>query len=199
MELPPYRLPTVKGLAIHVWERAWQYIKKAGTIILGFAIIMWFLMSYPHIPEAHLTGLSDVQAAEQAAAYTFAGRMGKTIEPVLRPLGFNWKVGIALIAGFGAKEVVVSTLATAYSLEGEDEEAPDLRAALVNDPDFSPLVAYTLMIFVLIYIPCMAAVAVIYREANSWKWPLFAIVYTTTLAWIVSFIVFNLGKLLGYG
>ena len=199
MELPPYRLPTLKGVLIHVWERAWVYIKKAGTVILGFAIVMWFLMSYPRPPASELAGLTDVDAASVTLRHSVAGCLGQAIEPAVRPLGLDWKAGIALLAGFGAKEVVVSTLGTVYSIGDADEESSDLRAALRADPTFSPLVACVLMTFVLIYVPCMSVVAVIRRETGSWKWPVFAITYTCALAWIVSFLVYHGGKLLGYG
>lgn len=199
MELPPYRMPTVRGVLIHVWERAWLYIKKAGTVILVFAIALWVLLSYPKPPESQLAGLDEQAAATYALEYSAAGRVGKAIEPVIRPLGFDWKIGVALVAGFGAKEVVVSTLGTTYSIGEADEESGDLREALRRDPVLSPLVAYVLMLFVLIYVPCLAAVAVTWRETNSWKWPLFMVAYTCTLAWIVSFIVYQGGRLLGYG
>lgn len=200
MELPPYRLPTVKGVAIHVWERAWQYIRKAGTVILAFAIVMWALMAYPKLPAEYTVGLSPLDARAAELQHSIAGRVGGAIEPVLRPLGFDWKMTVALIAGFGAKEVVISTLGTAYSLEGVDEtETAGLQAALRADPRLSPLVAYTLMVFVLIYVPCMATIAVIWRESGSWKWPLFTIFYTCALAWVVAFAVYQAGRLLGYG
>jgi ferrous iron transport protein B len=199
MELPPYRLPTAKGVAIHVWERAWQYVKKAGTVILGFAVVMWALMSYPKPPEALTAGMSEPAAAQVGLEYSIAGRVGKTIEPVLRPLGLDWKAGVALVAGFGAKEVVVSTLGTAYSLGAEEETGSRaLQAALRAEPGFTPLVAYTLMVFVLLYIPCLATVAVIAREF-SWRWAGFVVVYTTTVAWIVAFVIYNVGRLLGLG
>ncbi len=196
MELPPYRMPTAKGLLIHMWERGWLYLKKAGTIILGISIVMWFLLSHPAQPELP-PGMTA--PADSGIAHTYAGQMGKAIEPLIRPLGFDWKVGIGLVAGFVAKEVVVATFGTVYALEEADEESEDLRAALRQDPQFNPLVAYALMVFVLIYVPCMAVVAVMRRETNSWKWPLFVIGYTTALAWLVSFIVYQGGMALGLG
>lgn len=199
MELPPYRLPTVRGIAIHVWERAWQYVKKAGTVILAFAVMMWVLLTYPTIPASQLEGLSEGDATRAALEYTAAGRIGKAIEPVLRPLGFDWRIGVALIAGLGAKEVVVSTLATAYSLSSEDPEARDLRAALRSDPGLSPLSATALMVFVLLYVPCLATVAVILRESASLKVTVFAVVYTTAIAWVGALIVYQGGRLLGLG
>jgi len=198
MELPPYRMPTLRGVAIHVWERAWHYIKKAGTVILGFAIAMWVLMSYPKPPADMLEGLDAAHQATVALEYSAAGRMGKAIEPALRPLGFDWRIGVALIAGFGAKEVVISTLATAYSMAEAGGETENLQAVLRRQPGLSPLVAYALMVFVLMYVPCLGTIAVIYRETGSWRWPAFAATYTTVLAWIAAFIVYNVGSLLGY-
>ncbi len=200
MELPPYRLPTLKGIAIHTWERTWLYLKKAGTIILAISIIVWFLLSHPAPPPNLLNGLEMKEAAATTLSYSYAGRIGQAIEPGIRPLGFNWKVGISLFAGFAAKEVVVSTLGTTYSLgEEADEESGALRTALQQDPSFSPLVAYTFMVFVLIYLPCVAVLAVIRKETRSWRWPAFVAAYTCTLAWIVSFIVYQGGRLLGFG
>ncbi len=166
MELPPYRWPTARGLFMHMWERTWHYIKKAGTVILAASIIVWFIATHPVPPPEITAQLSPAESASVTAQYSIAGRISKAIEPALRPLGFNWKIGISLIAGFSAKEIVVSTLGTVYSL-GEEAEDDSLRDALRADPDFSPLVAFTLMVFVLIYVPCFATVAVVRRETNS--------------------------------
>ncbi|MGC9317983.1 MAG: ferrous iron transport protein B [Armatimonadota bacterium] len=193
MELPPYRMPTLKGTLLHVWERAWCYIRKAGTVILAASVIMWALLTYPKPPPgADLGGLPPI-------AYTAAGRIGRTIEPVLRPLGFDWKIGISLVAGLAAKEVVVSTLATTYSIEEEAAATGKLAEALQRDSTMTPLVAYALMVFVLLYIPCVASVAVLWREAGSWKWVAFAVAYTTALAWVMSFLVYQGGRALGFG
>lgn len=194
MELPPYRVPTLVGTLLHMWERGWCYVKKAGTVILAASVVMWALLTYPQPPAgAALSG-------EPAVAYTFAGRIGRAIEPVLRPLGFDWKIAISLVSGLAAKEVVVATLATTYSIDEHAEgEFAGLAAALRADPVFSPLVAYTLMVFVLIYVPCVASMAVLWREAGSWKWLALAVVYTIVLAWIVSFVVYQGGRLLGWG
>ncbi len=198
MELPPYRMPTLRGLLVHMWERTWMYVKKAGTVILVASVIIWALLTHPTPPAQLTAGASEEQAASDAAAYSYAGRFSKALEPVIRPLGFDWKIGTALFAGFAAKEIVVSTLGTVYSLGDTDEEDDSLRAALVSDPQFDPLVALTLMVFVLIYVPCLAVVAVVKKETNSWKWPAFLIAYTTGLAWIVSFILYQGGRLLGF-
>ena len=194
MELPPYRWPTLKGTAVHMWERGWMYVKKAGTTILAMSICMWFLLSHPMLPpDPHL---SAAQQAQARISHSYAGRIGRALEPALRPLGFDYRVGTALVAGLAAKEIVVSTLATVYSLGDSDEESAELCDALRRDPMFNPVVALTLMVFVLIYIPCASTIAAIYRETCSWKWTAFAVGYTCVLAWVVSFIVYRVGSLL---
>ncbi|MGB9713060.1 MAG: ferrous iron transport protein B [Dissulfurimicrobium hydrothermale] len=210
MELPPYRMPTLKGVLIHMWERAWLYIKKAGTIILAISIVMWFLSSFPANPQLEETYKTMIEAAhdknetralenelaEKKLEQSLAGRIGHAVAFFLQPIGLgDWKIGTALFAGFGAKEVVVATLGTLYSIGAGEEGADDLKTALQKDPFYSPLVAYTLMVFVLTYVPCMAAVAVVRRETNSWRWPLFMIGYELALAWVVSFIVYWGGRL----
>jgi len=301
MELPPYRVPTIKSIFIHMWERSSLYLKKAGTIILAASILMWFLTNYPSEVEysrdydaitvqaeesyaqqldeeilapleiqnveqneqfaALITEIEDVnkefdeatgeleedspkyleleaskteklQQLEtdnaglyaSAAKYveltdsleeekthienektgeklekSYSGQLGKLIEPAIRPLGFDWRVGVSLVAGVTAKEVVLSTMGTIYSLGETDENSKSLKHALAQDPNLNPLVAYSLMVFVLIYSPCLAALAVMKRETNSWKWPAFSLVYGTFLAYVVTFIVYQGGKLLGFG
>ncbi len=200
MELPPYRIPTFRGIMVHTWERTWMYIRKAGTIILAFSVLMWFLLSYPKPPAASIQSLSPAEARTAALSYSLAGRMGNFIEPILRPLGFDWKIGVSLIAGFAAKETVVSTLGTLYSIgEESDSSTATLQSTLRRDPVFNPLVAYAMMVFVLLYVPCVAALAVIRQETGSWRWPAFVTFYTCTLAWIASFVVYQGGKLLGWG
>lgn len=202
MELPIYRLPTLKNVLVHMWERAWLYVQKAGTIILAISIIMWGLFTFPMVDKNGQEFESPAVQMENS----YAGRMGKVIEPVLSPLGFDWKTGVALVAGFGAKEVVVSTLGTLYSIEdeealtdGEEPAAKSFAQRAKEQSGYSPLVAYVLMIFTLIYVPCLATIAVIKRETNSWKWPAFTIAYTVVLAWTVSFLVYRGGLLLGIG
>ncbi|MCD6404529.1 MAG: ferrous iron transport protein B, partial [Planctomycetes bacterium] len=215
MELPPYRMPTLKSVIIHMWERGRLYVRKAGTIILGFSILMWFLSTFPALPEnlqkdydariEAAAGEEEVAAienemTEKALEASYAGHIGRGVAVFLKPVGLgDWKIGTALFAGFGAKEVVVSTMGTLYSLGETDEESSDLRNALQKDSFFTPLVAVVMMVFVLIYVPCMATVAVVKRETNSWRWPLFLIAYTTGLAWVVSGIVYWGGTALGYG
>ncbi|MGQ9813516.1 MAG: ferrous iron transport protein B [Dissulfurimicrobium sp.] len=210
MELPPYRIPTLKGMVIHTWERVWLYLKKAGTIILAMSIVIWFLSSFPANPrleDEYKTKIEATQGkneakllenelAEKLLEQSFAGRIGHGVAFFLRPIGLgDWKIGTALFAGFGAKEVVVSTLGTLYSVGGEEENVDDLKTALQKDLFYSPLVAYTLMVFVLTYVPCISAIAVVRRETNSWRWPLFMIGYELALAWVVSFIVYWGGRI----
>jgi ferrous iron transport protein B len=218
MELPPYRIPTLKGLGIHMWERGRLYVKKAGTVILAFSLLIWALSIFPLQRDLEVSYAAKIQVAgdaetvrqlqyelsERKMASSYAGRIGRSVVPALRPIGLgNWRIGTALFAGFGAKEAVVSTMGTLYSLgevDADDAQAQHaLQQALVADASFTPLVAYTFMVFVLIYIPCVAVVAVVKRETNSWRWPLFMIGYTTTLAWVISGGVYWSGRLLGLG
>lgn len=214
MELPPYRMPTFRGILIHTWERTAFYIKKAGTIILALSVLIWFLSSYPTRPALKADYAAKIDSAqteeekvELEAEFSrlvlkrsYAGEIGRAVAYFLKPVGLgDWKIGTALFAGFGAKEVVVSTMGTLYAVGDADEGSESLIQALRNDPFFNPLVAYTFMVFVLLYVPCLAAVAVIWREAGSWRWAALAMAYTTILAWIVSFVVYNGGKLLGVG
>lgn len=300
MELPPYRIPTIKSVVIHMWERSKLYLKKAGTIILAASILMWFLTTYPNeveyskdydavvaqaeeqytaqvkeevlsplqiedldgneelaktvasIQEAEKTfaeetaeleedtpeylkleqdkiesiqeiekqsgtiyayaakyveltnGLEEEKGevenkqAEEKLEQSYAGQIGKAIEPAIKPLGFDWRVGISLISGVTAKEVVISTMGTIYSVGDGGENVGSLKKALMNDEHMTPLIAYALMVFVLIYSPCLAAIAVMKRETNSWKWPVIGMVYATALAWVVTFIIYQGGKLLGF-
>ncbi len=199
MELPPYRIPTLRSVILHIWERAWLYLKKAGTIILTFSVIMWFLMSFPQSPVTVDVGDNHPVAVEtHDLSQTYAGKFGKLIEPALRPLGFDWKIGIALFAGFSAKEVVVSTLATIYAIEpGEGDDIPkwNLKSALRNDPLLNPLTGYALMLFILIYVPCIAVLSVLKRETGGWKWVFIMIAYTTSLAWLVTFTFITVAKI----
>ncbi len=202
MELPPYRFPTFKALLIHMWERAWLYLQKAGTIILAASILMWGLFTFPQHDANGVEFNDPVQQLEQS----YAGRVGHLIEGVISPLGFDWKVGVALVSGVAAKEVIVSTMGTVYSImdidsleEGEIQTVSSFSERAREQSGMTPLVAYVLMIFTLLYIPCMAALAVMRRETNGWKWPLFTVGYTLVLAWTVSFSIYQVGLLLGIG
>jgi len=192
LEIPPYRLPTWRGVLLHAWDRAWLYLKKAGTVILALSVAVWLLSSYPRPPENAQTGSAE------SLSYSVAGRVGSLIEPVLRPIGLgDWKVGVALISGFAAKEVVVSSFATLYNVGESSERSSALREALHRDPVWNPLNAYALMVFVLLYVPCLPAMVVLRRETGSWKWVALQIAYSTTLAYIVALIVYQGGRLLG--
>jgi ferrous iron transport protein B len=140
----------------------------------------------------------DKEQAGEKLSRSYAGQFGQAIEPVIKPLGFDWKIGVGLVSAVAAKEDLVSTLATIYSVGTvAAENSGDLQQAVANDPTFSPLVAFCLMVFTLIYSPCLAALAVIRRETNSWKWPVFSFIYSTSLAWIVTFMIFQGGTALG--
>ena len=236
MELPPYRLPTFRGLAIHTWERTWQYVKKAGTVILGISIVLWALMTFPGLPQtqqqafdlqrqtlvatapqavvaelAHdeevhepspdaqaleeQLGALDNQEAEAALRYSIAGKIGIAMESVTQYAGFDWRTNIALVGGLAAKEVVVSTLGTAYSLgEIDPEETASLADTLANDPAWNPVVALSLIIFTIFYAPCFVTVVCIAREAGSWKWGAFSIIFNTTIAFGLSVLVYQIGS-----
>ena len=240
MELPPYRFPTFKGLLIHTWERTWQYIKKAGTIILGISVIIWAMMTFPGVPDskiqefeeqretimatvppsvaqelktldesielsAEAQNLKDRLAvidsieAEAGLKNSIAGRIGIALESISKWAGFDWRTNIALVGGFAAKEVVVSTLGTAYSLGGVDPETADsLSETLANDPNWTPLVALSLIIFTIFYAPCFVTVVCIVKEAGSWKWGAFSIIFNTLLAFILATLIFQIGSAMGY-
>lgn len=180
MELPPYRMPTAKSVLRHTWEKGAQYLKKMGGIIMIASVIIWFLGYYPN-HDAYST-----TAEQQENSYI--GQIGKAIEPVIEPLGFDWKMGVGILSGIGAKELVVSTLGVLYTND-DDIESVDLADRI----PITPLVAYGYMLFVLIYFPCIATVAAIKNESGSWKWAAFTICYTTLLAWIVAFLVHQVG------
>lgn len=240
MELPPYRLPTLKGLLIHTWERSWQYIKKAGTIILGISILLWVLMTFPqlstsqldifenqrlalkqNVPQSTLLELNsttgDTELSETAALLedklstidkeesktalknSIAGRMGSSLEPISQYAGFDWRTNIALVGGFAAKEVIISTLGTAYSLgETDPENTSSLGDALKNSPVWSPLVALSLIIFSIFYAPCFVTVVAIVKESGSWKWGAFSMIFNTILALTLSILVYQIGTMAGF-
>ena len=183
MELPPYRMPTSKSIMRHTWEKGAQYLKKMGGIIMIASIIIWFLGYYPQ-HDAY-----ESVAEQQKNSYI--GQIGKAIEPVIKPLGFDWKLGIGLISGVGAKELVVSTLGVLYTNEGDVE-----NVNLSDRIPITPLVALAYMLFVLIYFPCIATFAAIKQESGSWKWAIFTAGYTTGLAWLIAFTVFQIGSLI---
>lgn len=197
MELPPYRRPVLKTVALHMFERARLFLKRAGTVILGLSILLWFLTAYP---KSH----SDDAAVQ--LSHSFAGKAGHFLEPAIKPLGFDWKIGIGLIGSFAAREVFVSTMAIVYSVEDANKEqlTLPLRNQLLQatwpngHPVFTPLTCISLMVFYVFAMQCISTVAVVKRETNGWKWPLFQIVYMTGFAYLASLVVYQIGQLLGF-
>ena len=192
MELPPYRLPGLRVTLRHMWEKGAQYLRKMGGVILVASIIVWALSYFPRTAP-------EVPLSEQQAQ-SYLGRIGRFIEPVMKPLGIEWRGSVALAAGVGAKEIVVSTLGVLYSENAEtDETSLSAKLKEVNPetgtPDFTPLSALSFLVFVLLYVPCIAAIAAIARETGSRKWALFSLLYNTGVAWVVAFIVHSIGKL----
>ncbi|MBE6491792.1 MAG: ferrous iron transport protein B [Methanobrevibacter sp.] len=183
MELPTYKVPSLKGVLLHTWDKTKGFLRKAGTIILGSAIIIWILSSVPF-------------GVEYGSQESVLGMIGSAIAPIFAPLGFStWQAGIAILTGLVAKEVVVSTFTTLGGLEEDDEEG---TISLVHDL-FTPLSAYSFMAFCLLYVPCFAAIGAIKQETNSWKWPLTMAGITFVTAYIVAFLIYNVGLLAGFG
>lgn len=273
MEMPPYHMPTLRSVLRHMWDRAWLYIKKAGTFILAASILVWFLVSYPQnvqysqdydaaheqvtaqyeqqeanilaplgISELSQNGqlqsmvndltaekssseveavnpqlfpaaqsifenqtaldeankqLDDEQKAEKIGQ-SYAAIFGKAIEPVIKPLGFDWRIGVSIVAATAAKEVMVSTLGTIYAVEASEDDDSSLQSFLAEDPTYSPLVALSMMVFALLYQPCLATLAVIKRETGSWKWVGFILIYADILAYGAAFITYQGGRFLGF-
>jgi len=186
MELPPYRIPTLKGVSIHMMDRGKAFIKKAGTVIFAAAVVIWFLQTFNF----------SLQVVEDPSESIF-GAIGRLIAPIFVPLGFgDWKSAVALLTGFVAKEVVVATMGILNGIGEVGEDATQLVAVLQGT--FTPLRAYAFMAFTLLYLPCIAAFAAIKREMNSWKWTLFTVGYQTGVAWVVAFLIFQVGRLLGF-
>ena len=205
MELPPYRMPTLRALIKKISERAWIYLRKAGTIILGVSILLWFMTAYPkklsYEVDAQLASgeveMNEIEAAKIRAGedlhYSIAGRIGKAMEPAIRPMGFDWKLGTSMLGAFAAKEVFVAQMGIVYSMGETDEENVDLRDRLSRD--YSPLVGFSLMLFLLIATPCMATFAVTKRESGSWKWAFLQLGGLTGIAYLISTLVYQVGRL----
>ena len=234
MELPPYRFPTLRGLLIHTWERTWQYIRKAGTVILAISILLWAMMTFPRLDAAsrdsfeHARGqaraafsqeiqgeaaaekantsgdaqvlrekLAQINAREAKASleYSLAGRIGRGLEPVSQWAGFDWRTNIALLGGLAAKEVIVSTLGTAYSM-GDAEAGQSLASRLKADPQWNPVTAAAVLVFIMFYAPCSVTAVCIARE-SSWRWAVFSICFNTVCAFILATLVYQIGSSLG--
>jgi len=199
MELPPYRLPRLRDVGLQMLERAGVFVKRAGTVILGLSIILWFLATYPKAPEG--------TPQQEALAHSFAGRAGHILEPAIAPLGFDWRIGIGLINSFAAREVFNSAMSVIFAVEESNDEATTrlhLRDALraAERPDgtklFTPLVCLNLMFFYVFAMQCLSTIAVVKRETNSWRWPLFQLGYMTGFAWTLCLVVYQVGRALGY-
>jgi len=200
MELPPYRVPTLGVSLRHMWEKGQQYLRKMGGIILIAVIIIWALEYFPAGSQAH---------PKERLEKSYIASIGKFIEPVIEPLGFDWRMGISLITGAAAKEVVVSTMGVLYGTHDElpeqaEQSLPQILQQVkytdgpnIGKPVFSPLVGISYLLFILVYLPCVAVIITVSRESGSWKWALFLILYTTILAWVLSFSVYQLGSLIG--
>ncbi len=233
MELPPYKMPLFKVVLRHMWERSRLFLRRAGTVILGINILLWFLATYPKSaaiekdysvkresvkresittapPIADLQERLDElnkQEAGEKLRHSFAGMAGRAIEPIIAPLGFDWKMGIGIVGSFAAREVFVSTMSTVYNVGNDDSEAGTSSLAQTlrdqKHPDGTPvyttLVAVTLMVFYVFALQCVSTVAVVRRETNSWKWPIFQWLYMGVLAWGFAFATYHLGKLFGWG
>lgn len=229
MELPPYRIPTMQGLLIHTWERTWQYIKKAGTVILAISILLWAMMTFPQLPaetaqrfdndiaafEAMQAQLPEASADAQRIAErtqllhnikneaalrnSIAGKIGTSLEGISSLAGFDWRTNISLVGGIAAKEVIISTLGTAYSLgETGPDAAEPLAKRLGNSPAWTPLKAVSLIIFIMLYAPCFVTVVAIKNEAGSWKWAAFSVLFNTLFAFSISAGVYQVGSLMGF-
>jgi ferrous iron transport protein B len=204
MELPTYRLPNFRTVFQNMLTRAWLFVKRAGTVILAISIILWALMYFPH--NAQNAANAEPTVESEQIQHSYAGMLGHAIEPVISPLGFDWKIGVALIASFAAREVLVSTLSIIYNV-GKDEDAQSqtlisaIHDAKKDDgtPSWTPLTGLTLMVFFVLAMQCMSTVAVVRRETNSWRWPIFMVSYMTGLAYIGALLTYQGGKLLGFG
>ncbi len=191
MELPPYRMPSLKNTMLHMWERSRIFLKRAGTIILGVSIILWFLATYPKIESG---------TPSEKLAHSFVGQVGHFIEPTLTPLGFDWKIGIGIISSLLQREVFVSTMGTIYNMENGTGNSLSLREQIQKEidpatglPKFTALTAICLMVYYVLAMQCMSTIAVMRRETNGWKWPIFQFSYMTVLAYVGTFITYRVG------
>jgi ferrous iron transport protein B len=219
MELPPYRLPTARSVVIHMWERGKHYIKKMGGVVLVFSVVLWFLGTFPrdHAAEAAydamvekvrteellspehrqslIAGIRNEQRAHQVES-SLIGRIGKALEPAVRPLGFDWRGAVSLVTGFVAKEIVVSSMGVLYAV-GVDQTGESESLQRVVARHFTPLAALAFMLFVLLYTPCVVALITVIRELGNWRWSVFAVAYQIAVAWMAGFVVYQGGRLLG--
>jgi ferrous iron transport protein B len=232
MELPPYRVPMLKGLLIHMWDRSKIFLRKMGGVILIGSLVIWVLSSFPRearfskdyeseiaaVSERYGISMAEVQGelreklvrerdravsvleaekAKEKVEHSYIGHIGKALAPVFAPLGMDWRASVAILSGFVAKEIVVSTLGVLHAVGADETEKSEALKLALKKSGMTPLSAYAMMAFVLIYIPCLATVSVIRRETNSWKWTIFSIAYSTILAWGVAFLIYQGGKGIG--
>jgi ferrous iron transport protein B len=198
LELPSYRLPPARDVARRVFERCRVFVLQTGTVILALSILLWGLLTFPRY---------DDPSAAVRLEHTFGGQIGHAIEPAIAPLGFDWRIGIGLVASFAAREVLVSTLGQVYALDADTQaDSPVLRDALLSDidpstgrPRFTPLVGTSLMVFFVLALQCLSTVATVRRETNSWRWPILQLLYMNSLAYLVSFLVYQSGRFFGWG
>ncbi len=195
MELPPYRMPTLRSIFTHMWDKCWQYLRKMGGIILIASVAIWFLSYYPRANE------NNIDSKETQQENSYLGQIGKALEPVMNPLGFNWQANVSLLSGMAAKEIVVSTLGVLYAGTQEDENSEShlqqqLKATnpATGKPNFTPITALAFMAFVLLCFPCVATIVAVASESGSWRWAAFMVLYNTTLAWIVAWLIKSVGE-----
>lgn len=195
MELPPYKVPSLKSTLLHMWERSRLFLKRAGTIILGVSIVLWFLATYPKLENG---------TPAEKLSHSFVGKAGHAIAPVIKPLGFDWKIGIGLLTSLLQREVFVATMGTIYNIENSSDHTLSLREQMQHDidpatglPTFSILTAICVMVYYVLSLQCMSTIAVVRRESNGWRWPAFQFLYMTTLAYVVTFLVYRIGLLIG--
>jgi ferrous iron transport protein B len=220
MELPPYRLPTVKSMLLHMWQKAEHYLKKMGGVVLAFSILLWWAGVFPRSPEIEKEFNDKIIAIENDSGSssevkqhtimkleterdalvmqnTWIGQTGKLIEPIVQPFGSDWRGAVSLVTGFVAKEVVVSSMGVLYAVGSDIDEQNDLLYEKLRKA-FSPLAAFSFMLFVLLYTPCIVALTTVIRELKSWRWSVFSVVYQLSLAWIAATVVFQIGSLIGF-
>ena len=223
MELPPYRIPTLNATLRHMWERSRQYLRKIAGLILVAAVVIWFLSYYPRSVESQSVqpmstelalesntlcsnavnivnqqyNSDELQVNKSQSENSYLGRIGRFIEPVMMPLGMDWRASVAILSGISAKEIVVSTLGVLYSVEDAESDNASLSASLLSSGNYTRAGALAMIIFILLYLPCLATVSAIAHEAGGWKWALFSIVYNTSLAWILAFVAYHLGMWIG--
>ncbi len=197
MELVPYRMPTARGILTHTWQRGWMYLRKAGTIILPISLLLWALTSYPKLTQQQSVAYQEPARLQTAQlANSCAGRVGKALEAVTRPLGFDWRINTALIGALAAKEVFVAQMGIVFSISGNDQHSQALATRL--QAAYTPLMAFCIMLFCLISSPCMATLVVISRESGSWLWGVAQFIGLTIMAYTITFVVYQAGAMLGF-